>query len=514
MTINLSVLENELSLNDYVVVPATGSVGSLKLKFNFSQDDTAWENLPTKQAFFQYVNSPWYYANIDANGEVIVPRQVIAKPAFKIMLRGYDSNGVIVQTNVVEIPCEYSPQIMNSELIPVGTVSNNDGTLVVTQSSDVAYVNMNSAYKEAVDKVINDEFLRNDGGTATGAYNFTYTNDVITIDDKVISKSVANANVYSSLNHEGVKVSDGTTITTYANGSIVNGNATLSLPNTTGTLALTSDVATSLATAKDYADTQSASALSSAKTYADGQATSALDNANAFTTAEVNKIKNGTYVADKANRDGSGNTITRKYFADIDKTYNSNTGVLTLKLYSADNTMVKELEIDLPTESIIQSFTYDSTTKEIVMTDMAGNEHRIPVGDLVDTYTFTDGDTIQFTVSNNTVTCEVKNNSIDVTKLNEALRTLLGSFATDTDLEQGLSTKQSLYSDDSTQWDTEPTENSTKPVTSGGIYTTIEDAKTAVKEAVADIDVEDSNKKYITHLESREDGLYLVGEEI
>ena len=26
MTINLSVLENELSLNDYVVVPATGSV--------------------------------------------------------------------------------------------------------------------------------------------------------------------------------------------------------------------------------------------------------------------------------------------------------------------------------------------------------------------------------------------------------------------------------------------------------------------------------------------------------
>lgn len=466
MTINLSVLENELSLNDYVVVPATGSVGSLKLKFNFSQDDTAWDNLPTKQAFFQYVNSPWYYANIDANGEVIVPRQVIAKPAFKIMLRGYDSNGVIVQTNVVEIPCEYSPQIMNSEMIPVGTVSNNDGTLVVTQSSDVAYVNMNSAYKEAVDKVINDEFLRNDGGTATGTYNFTYTNDIITIDDKVISKSVANANVYSSMNHEGVKVSDGTTITTYANGSIVNGNATLSLPNTTGTLALTSDVATSLATAKDYADTQS---------------TSALNNANTFTTAEVNKIKNGTYVADKANRDGSGNTITRKYFADIDKTYNSNTGVLTLKLYSADSTLVKELEIDLPTESIIQSFTYDATTKEIVMTDMAGNEHRIPVGDLVDTYTFTDSTTIQFSLTNgsHTVSAGIKNGSIDVTKLNEALQALLGSFATDTDLEQA-----------------------------------VENAKTAVKEAVADIDVEDSNKKYITHLESREDGLYLVGEEI
>lgn len=462
MTINLSVLENELSLNDYVVVPATGSVGSLKLKFNFSQDDTAWENLPTKQAFFQYVNSPWYYANIDANGEVIVPRQVIAKPAFKIMLRGYDSNGVIVQTNVVEIPCEYSPQIMNSELIPVGTVSNNDGTLVVTQSSDVAYVNMNSAYKEAVDKVINNEFLRNDGGTATGTYTFAYASD---------------AHVYTSINHEGVKVSDGTTITTYANGSIVNGSATLSLPNTTGTLALTSDVATSLATAKDYADTQSASALSSAKTYADGQATSALNNANAFTTVELNKIKNGTYVADKANRDGSGNTITRKYFADIDKTYNSNTGVLTLKLYSADSTLVKELEIDLPTESIIQSFTYDSTTKEIVMTDMAGNEHRIPVGDLVDTYTFTDSTTIQFSLTNgsHTVSAEIKNGSIDVTKLNEALQALLGSFATDTDLEQGL---------------------------------------TAVKEAVADIDVEESNKKYITHLESREDGLYLVGEEI
>ena len=43
-----------------------------------------------------------------------------------------------------------------------------------------------------------------------------------------------------------------------------------------------------------------------------------------------------------------------------------------------------------------------------------------------------------------------------------------------------LSDRQPTYSGDSSQWDTTPTANSTKPVTSGGVYSALEQRDTAI----------------------------------
>ncbi len=84
-----------------------------------------------------------------------------------------------------------------------------------------------------------------------------------------------------------------------------------------------------------------------------------------------------------------------------DLSYNATTGVLSL--LDKDNNVLGS--VDLPLELLIQSGYYDTTTKELVLvlansTPQVPSQIRIPVGDLVDTYT---GDNVNIEVDSNNV---------------------------------------------------------------------------------------------------------------
>lgn len=107
--------------------------------------------------------------------------------------------------------------------------------------------------------------------------------------------------------------------------------------------------------------------------------------------AEVNAIetisKNGTALSIDANRNvdidlseyALGNEAGARISAEVDTT----TYVLTFKLYDRNNNILNTQTIDLPTESVVVSGSYNNLTKSIILTLQSGSTITIPVGDLI-----------------------------------------------------------------------------------------------------------------------------------
>lgn len=86
----------------------------------------------------------------------------------------------------------------------------------------------------------------------------------------------------------------------------------------------------------------------------------------------------------KAEQDSNGNNIVNTYGAAIEMSIDNSTYVVSLKLKNAEGTQLGETQtIDLPIESMVVNGSYDSSTKEVVLTLDNGNEVRFSVADLV-----------------------------------------------------------------------------------------------------------------------------------
>lgn len=120
---------------------------------------------------------------------------------------------------------------------------------------------------------------------------------------------------------------------------------------------------------------------------------------NNYTTEEKNKlsgIEAGAEVNDVNSVNGQTGTIvldasdvgalanSTKYAASIDLSIDSSTYVVTVQLKDQDgNNLGTAKTIDLPLESVVVSGSYDSATKEVVLTLQGGSTIRFSVADLV-----------------------------------------------------------------------------------------------------------------------------------
>lgn len=144
-------------------------------------------------------------------------------------------------------------------------------------------------------------------------------------------------------------------------GTIKKGGAyTATLPNQSGTLAMTSDIGNATLTIQKNGtnvDTFTANATSN-KT---------INITVPTTAADVGALPDST-----------------KYAANLSLTINSSTFVVTGQLKDQDgNNLGSAQTIDLPLESVVVSGSYDSATKEVVLVLESGSEIRFSVADLV-----------------------------------------------------------------------------------------------------------------------------------
>ena len=121
----------------------------------------------------------------------------------------------------------------------------------------------------------------------------------------------------------------------------------------------------------------------------------------------ISAITDGTTIVGKAEKDSLGNIIHSTYESKSDATSKLNESksytdikvndaghslvlvskpnyVYDIQLKDKANNVISTISIDLPTESIVVSGRYDSTSKSIVLTLENGNTINIPVGDLVE----------------------------------------------------------------------------------------------------------------------------------
>lgn len=96
---------------------------------------------------------------------------------------------------------------------------------------------------------------------------------------------------------------------------------------------------------------------------------SELVNDEHYIDADVNTLTNYTLGEDTG--------------SSIELTMNSSTYVVTLNLKNADGDTISTGSIDLPIESVVVSGSYDSSTKEVVLTLQGGSTVRFSVADLV-----------------------------------------------------------------------------------------------------------------------------------
>ena len=125
-----------------------------------------------------------------------------------------------------------------------------------------------------------------------------------------------------------------------------------------------------------------------------------LDNKPTIGDATLTFQKNGTIVDTFTANATSNKTInftvptsasdvnalpdSTKYAAAVDMSLNETTYVLTLQLKDQNGNNIGQAKtVDLPIESVVVSGSYDSDTKEVVLTLQGGSEVRFSVADLV-----------------------------------------------------------------------------------------------------------------------------------
>lgn len=177
-----------------------------------------------------------------------------------------------------------------------------------------------------------------------------------------------------------------------------------------------------------------------------------------------------------------------KYAANVSLSLDSTTYVLTIQLKDQDGSNLgTAVTVDLPLESVIVSGSYDSTTKSIILVLDSGGTITIPVGDLVS------GLQSEIT-SDNKLDADLVDDSTSTNKFVTASEKSTWSGKQDeidsshklsADLvDDSISTNKFVTAAEKTSWDNKqsaltfdntPTENSTNPVTSGGVYAALAD---------------------------------------
>lgn len=153
-------------------------------------------------------------------------------------------------------------------------------------------------------------------------------------------------------------------------------------------------------------------------------------------------------------------TLATATGSTIELTMNQSTYVVTLNLKNADGDTISSGTIDLPIESVVVSGAYDSSTKEVVLTLQGGSTVRFSVADLVA------GLQAEITSTN-----KLSSDLVDDTnKTNKFVTTAEKTT---------WNNKQNALT-----FDTTPTSESTNPVTSGGIYTYIDDIVGYINEVI------------------------------
>ena len=163
-TINLTIQQQTLTLDSLESLPVQGSDNSVKLAFAF---DNSWESYPTRRAYFQYHFSNWKYVELSNDNEVLVPREFLAKPGFKVMIRGYAQSGAIMATNIENVPVEFAPSLADSTAVVPVAIRSGDDAISVEQEGDVVTISLNDEFES--NKFVSDYTIR---GTASGEIIF------------------------------------------------------------------------------------------------------------------------------------------------------------------------------------------------------------------------------------------------------------------------------------------------------------------------------------------------------
>ena len=148
------------------------------------------------------------------------------------------------------------------------------------------------------------------------------------------------------------------------NVGVINSGATnntdITIPNASGTMALTSDIGDATLTIQKNSATIDTFTANS-------KTNKTIDISVPVTAADVSALPDST-----------------KYAANASLSINTTTYVVTLQLKDQDgNNLGSAQTIDLPLESVVVSGSYDSTNKKIVLTLQSGSTIDIPVGDLI-----------------------------------------------------------------------------------------------------------------------------------
>ena len=138
------------------------------------------------------------------------------------------------------------------------------------------------------------------------------------------------------------------------------------------------------------------------------------------------------------------------YATAISLSLNTQTYVMTAQLLNKNGEAIGEAQtIDLPLESTVISGSYNAQTKSLILTLVSGQTITIPIGDIIS------GLQAEITAQN----------PLDADLVSDT--TSAHKFVTAAD-KTTWNGKQ-----DALTFDAAPTENSTNPVTSGGVYTAI-----------------------------------------
>jgi hypothetical protein len=181
--IPLKVKANLLTQEELVTI-ASGSSNSIKVKFDIDPNSDFADSTLQKRAIFRYYQGSYFISDVDVNGEVYVPKFVIAYPYFKVALRAESENATaVVTTNEIQVPVEKSPVFYETTITDGDvTIRNLDGALNIYKAGDVTFIDFTTSYKTAVDAVIA-------GTYATASALNLVASDVDSIKEDIINMS-------------------------------------------------------------------------------------------------------------------------------------------------------------------------------------------------------------------------------------------------------------------------------------------------------------------------------------